>query len=105
VKRPPVFLRFKIKGERWLPGCWLPLFLLLPLIAVLLIILTPFILIAALIMRLSGRGQRQLRVIKAAFSVIFSLSRIKAAFDLLCSTTGFRVDVSGDNERVHISII
>lgn len=105
MKRPPLFLRFKIKGESWLPGCWLPLFLLLPLLVVLLIIISPLLLVAALVMRLSGRGERQLRVIITTFSFMFSLSRIRAAFDLLCSMTGLRVDVSGDNEQVHIAII
>jgi hypothetical protein len=54
---------------------------------------------------LSGRGRRQLRVARVAFGMLCSISGIRAAFDLLCSTRGLRVDVSGRNERVHISVI
>ena len=105
MKRPPMFLRLRVHGEKTRPRCWLPLFLLLPLILLILIILSPLILVVIIFLRLSGQGRRQLRVVRVAFGMLCSISGIRAAFDLLCSTRGFCVDVSGRNERVHISVI
>lgn len=105
MKRPPLFLRVKIHEKKVLPGCWLPLFLFVPLALVLLLVLSPFILIAFLIMRLRGRREQLPLVMRATFGVLCSPRRMGAACDLLCSTPGLRVDVSSRDERVHISVI
>jgi hypothetical protein len=85
-------MRVQIRGEEKRFCLWLPLFLLLPLALVLLIILSPLILVAIIILRLSGRGKHLSPI-------------IRAAFDVLCSMPGLRVDVSNRNERVYISVI
>ena len=105
MKRPPLFLRLKIHEKKALPGCWLPLFLLVPLAIILLIALSPVILVVAIILRVRGRSGRLPLALRTAFSVLFSMRRMRAACDLLCSTPGLRVDVSGRSERVHISVI
>jgi len=105
MKRPPLFLRIKIHERKVLPGCWLPLFLLLPLAIVLLIVLSPVILVAIIILRVRGRRKQLPLVLRVAFGVLCSMRGIRAACDLLCSTPGLRVDVSSRNERVHISVI
>ncbi len=83
----------------------LPLFLLLPLAVALLIALSPFILVAVIILRLRG-GERQLPpAARVPLGMICSLRGIRAAFDVLCSMPGLRVDVRNHNERIYVSII
>jgi hypothetical protein len=105
MKRPPLFLRIKIQEQRALPGCWLPLFLLVPLALALLLVLSPFMLVAYIILRLRGRLRELPPALRAAFGVLCSARQIGAAWDVFCSTPGLRVDVSSRNERVHISVI
>ena len=105
MKRPPLFLRVKIHEKKALPGCWLPLFLLVPLAIILLIILSPVLLVVAIVLRLRGRSGRLPLSLRTALRLLFSIRGMRAACDLLCSTPGLRVDVSGRNERVHISVI
>ena len=105
MKRPPLFLRIRIQEKRALPGCWLPLFLIVPLAVALLVVLSPVILVAYLILRLEGRLERLPPGLRATFGVLCSIRRIRAACDLFCSTPGLRVDVSGRNERVNISVV
>jgi len=93
MSRPPMLMRVQIHGEERRFFLWLPLFLLLPLALLLLIILSPLILVAIIILRLKGRGRH------------LSPPIIRAAFDILCSMPGLRVDVSNRNERVYISVI
>lgn len=105
MKRPPLFLHLKIQGQKWVPGCWLPLFLLVPLALVFLIVLSPLVFVAAVVLWLSGRRRRQLRIARTALGILCSPGGIKATLDLFCSTTGLRVDVSGPDEQVHVSVI
>ena len=105
MKRPPLFLHVKIQEKKALPGCWLPLFVLVPLALALLIVLSPLILVAYIIVRLRGRHKKLPTVLTATLGVLCSWRRMRAACDLFCSTTGLRVDVSGPDERVHISVI
>lgn len=105
MKRPPLFLRVKIQEKKALPGCWLPLFLLLPLALALLIALSPFILLLYIIRRLMGRRKQLPLGLKVALGVLLSPRGIVAACDLLCSTPGLRIDVTGRDERFHVSVI
>jgi hypothetical protein len=105
MKRPPLFLRLKIQEKKALPGCWIPLFLLVPLALALLIVLSPLILVTYVILRLRGRRKRLPPVLTATLGVLCSWRGMRAACDLFCSTPGLRVDVSGRDERVHISVI
>ena len=102
---PPMVKRVQIRGEEKRFWLWLPLFLLLPLALVLLIILSPLILLAIIILRLSGRGKRALLGIRTDCGLLYSMRLIRAAFGLLCSMRGLRVDVSTHKERVRISIV
>jgi hypothetical protein len=91
MNRPPAWIRIKIKGERGGFRLWLPLFLLLPLALVVLIILSPLILIAVLILWPSGWGK-------------WSLSVLRAAYNVFCSLRGLKVDIQGRRETVYISV-
>ncbi|MBE0431491.1 MAG: hypothetical protein IBX67_06665 [Dehalococcoidia bacterium] len=105
MKRPPLFLRIKIQEQRALPGCWLPLFLLVPLALALLIVLSPLILVVYIIRRLRRRRKLLPLGLRVALGVLCSPRGVVAACDLLCSTPGLRIDVTNPDERVHISVI
>ncbi len=105
MKRPPLLIRVQIHGQERRFPIWLPLFLLVPLVLVLLIILSPLILIAIIVLRLTGRGSELPPVVRASLAILCSVRRIRAAFDVLCSMPGLRVDLCNRNERVYVSII
>jgi len=92
MKRPPMLMHVKIRGEEREFGLWLPLFLLLPLALVVFIILSPMILIAVLVLWRSGWGKRALLVLKAACEVF-------------CSMRGLRVDVQSSHQCIYISVV
>jgi hypothetical protein len=73
-------------------GLWLPLVLLYPIVLAILLILSPFILLALIIIWLCGRGNWAL----------FTLKTIWVAF---CSLHGFKVDVQNPHDTVFISIV
>jgi hypothetical protein len=105
MKRPPVLMRVQIRGEERKFRLWLPLFLLVPLAILLLIILSPVILIAVIIVRKRGRGRRLSPVARTSLGILCSMRGIRAAFDVLCSMPGLRIDVCNNKERVYVSII
>jgi len=105
MKRPPVLMRVQIRGEERKFRLWLPLFLLLPLALVTLIILLPVILVAIVIVRVTGRGRRLSLVARTSLGILCSVRGIRAAFDVLCSMPGLRIDVCNNKERVYVSII
>jgi hypothetical protein len=92
MKRPPMLMHLRIRGEERGFGLWLPLFLLLPLALVVLIILSPLILIAVLVLWPSGWGKRALLILKAACEVFWSIR-------------GFRVDIQSSNQCIYISVV
>jgi hypothetical protein len=92
MKRPPMLMHLEVQGENKRFGLWLPLFLLLPLALLVLIILSPLILIAVLILWPSGWGKWALLVIRAAFGI-------------LCSLHGLRVDIQDRHQCVYISVV
>ena len=92
MRRPPMLMHVKVRGEERGFGLWLPLFLLLPLALVVFIILSPLILIAVLVLWPSGWGKRALLVLKGTFEVF-------------CSMRGLRVDVQSNNQCVYISVV
>ena len=107
MKRPPMLLRVQIGGEERKFRLWLPLFLLVPLAILLLIVLSPVILIAVIIVRKRGCGRRLSPVARTSLGILCSMRGIRAAFDVFCSMPGLRVEVCGNNnkERVYVSII
>ena len=92
MNRPPMLMHLRFDNGHRKFGLWLPLFLLMPLILVVLIILSPLILIAILILWPSGWGKLALMVLKASWS-------------LFCSMRGLQVDVESDKEWVYISVV
>ena len=105
MKRPPMVMRVQIRGAERRFRLWLPLFLLLPLALILLIVLSPVILVAMIMARLTGRGRRLWLAARASLGMLCSVRGIRAAFDVICSMPGLRVDVRNNKERVYVSII
>jgi len=105
MKRPPMLMYVRIRGQDRGFCLWLPLFLLLPLAPVLLIALSPLILLTVIILWLSGRGKRALLVTRIAFRLLCSVGLIRAAVDLLCSMPGLQVDIYNRNERIYVSVV
>ena len=92
MNRPPMLMHFRFDNGHRKFGLWLPLFLLIPLSLVVLIILSPMILIAILVLWPSGWGKLALMV-------------LKASWDLFCSIHGLQVDVQGYKERIYIYVV
>lgn len=107
MKRPPVLMRVQIRGEERKFCLWLPLFLLVPLAILLLIVLSPLIVVAIVIVRATGWGRRLWPVVRTSLGILCSVRGIRAAFDVFCSMPGLRVEVCDNNnkERVYVSII
>ena len=92
MKRPPMWIHMRIQGENKGFGLWLPLFLLLLVPLSVLIILSPLMLVAVLILWPSGWGKWALLVLRAVFGI-------------LCSLHGLRIDIQGRNQCVYISVV
>ena len=90
MRCPPCFVFLRIPHEGRHIRLWLPLFLIFPLIAVFVLLLTPFILIAAIVLWPSGWGRSLLLAGPALFRV-------------LCELRGLKVDVAQSSERMYIS--
>jgi hypothetical protein len=95
----------QIHSQNWRFPLWLPLFLLLPVALLLLIILSPLLLVTIIVLRLTGPGSELPPVVRASLRILCSARGVRAAFDLLRSIPGLRVDVSNRNKRVYVSII
>ena len=105
MKRPPMLMRVQIRGKEREFGLWLPLFLLLPLVLVLLIILSPVIVIAIIILRWGRRLDKLPAIARICVSILCSARRMRAAFGVICSMSGLRIDVHNIGERVYVSVI
>jgi hypothetical protein len=92
---PPMLMHVEIKGKKHDFGLWLPLFLLLPLALVVMIIVSPFILIAILILFATGQGRW----------VWWGLRCVKVAILSLCSLRGLKLDIQKGDEYVFISVV
>ncbi len=91
MKLPPWFVRIRIQPSHfWLPGLWLPVFLLWPLI---LILVLPVFIIA-----LVGVFFWE------AKSVPGVIQTFKGLYRILCETRGTRVDVDAQGAHVLIAI-
>jgi len=92
MKRPPMLMHVKIRGDRRGFGLWLPIFLLLPLALAVFIILSPLILIAILVFWPRGWRKSALHIFGAAFEVFNSMR-------------GLKVDIQGDHHCIYISAV
>jgi hypothetical protein len=87
-----MLMHMKFKGEEKSFGLWLPLFLLLPLLLVVLIILSPLILVALLVLWPSGWGK-------------WALLMLKTSIGALCAMRGLEVDIWDGRQCVYISVV
>ena len=92
MKRPPMLMYVKIRGEKRGFGLWLPLFLLLPLALAAFIILSPLILIAIPVFWPKDWRKRALHI-------------FGAVFEILCSMRDLKVDVQSDHHCTYISAV
>ena len=92
MKRPPMLMHLRIQGKERGFGLWLPLFLLLQLALVVLIVLSPLILTAVLVLWPSGWGKRVLVLI---WFMIVSFWAMR----------GLKVDVQNPKESVYVSVV
>lgn len=95
MNRPPMLMHMQIYNKDRRIGLWLPLFLLWPLALVLLIILSPLILIAVMVLWVIGWGDWALSAVKA----------LGAAGGCVCAMRGLRVDVQNRYQTVSISVV
>jgi len=92
MRFPPSIMRLYIKNRNHNINLWLPLFLVWLLLAVVFIILLPFILICAIVICCLGWGSRLQKGISALFEIFGSLRELE-------------IDVEQENEKVFIYFI
>lgn len=92
MRRPPLLMHMRFQGDKGRLGLWLPLFLLLPLAMVVLVLLSPLIIIGAVILWPSGWGKRAFLSLRTAVEVFWSMR-------------GLKVDVRRGRQWVSISIV
>jgi hypothetical protein len=107
MKRPPMLVRVQIRGEERKFGLWLPLFLVLPMVLAFLIALSPLILVAIIIVRVTRWGSGLPLAARTPLAILSSVRGVRAALDVLSSMPGLRVEVSNNDnsERVYVSVI
>lgn len=92
MNRPPYLMRLRIMNPEHKISLWLPLFLIFPLVAVILLVLLPLALLAAIVLLPFGWGR--------------VLLMVPAALTIMCAARGLEVEVENKNkeERVLISV-
>ena len=99
---PPMVLRVRIRDPRHGFGLWIPLFLVVPLVLLLVLVLSllvlPFALIAVVVLWHRGLNKWFLP------ACILLLRAIPGLFVLLCAVRGLRVDVQDASQQVYVSI-
>jgi hypothetical protein len=91
MKLPPSIVHVRVVPVRgWMPGLWLPLFVIWPLLLVLLLPLALLGLCLALVIQ--------------ARALPHWLALCSGVYTLLCELRGIRVDVRGSGSQVLISI-
>ncbi len=90
MNRPPMILRVGVGKRDGGFRLWLPLFILFPFLLVLLLLFTPFLLLAALVLWNFGWGKIPLLVIPLLLGILWALR-------------GLEIDVKDRKETVFIS--
>ena len=86
MNRPPLIMRIRVRNNNTKFGFWIPLFLIFPIVAVLVVALAPLALLAALIVLPFGYA----RTVLCA----------PALFSVFCAMRGLEVDiVKGDRDE------
>jgi hypothetical protein len=93
MKCPPYLMHVRIKNRDRKINLWIPLFIILPLILILLIIMSPFILIATAILWCFGWGKP-----------LLILMIVPAALACLCALRGLEVNVNRDGKGLLVSV-
>lgn len=88
---PPMFLRVRVQGDKRRIRLWIPVIVLWPVIAVVVLLGTP---VAVLIAARSGHRPRSRSVLLAGPLLLY----------VLASLRGLRCDVTSGEDRVFISI-
>jgi hypothetical protein len=91
MSKLPVLMRVQVRGENRGVNLWLPLFIIFPIVAVILLVLLPFMLLAAVILWPFGWGGLLVGIIPAVARCI-------------CAMPGLKVDVENGQEKVNIWI-
>ena len=90
MNRPPLVLRLAVANQRHHLSLWLPLFLILPIVALVALVLIPIIILIALILLPFGWGKPLL------FSGPIFLR-------CLCELRGLEVDLKQDDQLLLVS--
>ena len=90
MNRPPSMMRLRIADGRKPISLWIPLFLIFPIIAVLLLVFIPFLLIAALVLWPIGWGKSILMVGPVLLNCV-------------CNLRGLEVEVENPKENILMS--
>ena len=91
MNRPPYLMKVRVNNPDSKFNLWLPLFLIYPLLAVIMLVLLPLILVAAIVLWLMGWG-------KTLFIVLF------AVFSCINAMRGLEVHVEEGQEKVLVSV-
>lgn len=91
MNRPPCLMRVRIDKPDGKINLWLPLFIILPVVGVIMLILAPFVLVAAVILWRFGWGRLLLLAVPAIFACI-------------CAMRGLEVKVDQTQEKVLVSV-
>jgi hypothetical protein len=91
MKRPPLWMRMKIRNKDTKFGLWLPLFLLIPFVLVAFIVLLPLVLLVAVLFWWRGWHRPALLFIPRLWNVY-------------CSMHGLEVSVQNQRETVYFCV-
>ncbi len=91
MKRPPYLMRVRVKNQDRKINLWIPLFIIFPLIIILLVIMSPFILLATAALWYFGWGKPLLMIVPAALGC-------------LCALRGLEVNVNRNGKGLLISV-
>ena len=91
MNRPPMFLGLRFGKRDGKFRLWLPLFILFPFLVVILLLMVPFLLLAALVLWSFGWGKPFLLFIPVLLNLLWALR-------------GLEIDINDKGEKVFISI-
>jgi len=89
--RPPMILRIKVRNRDTHINLWLPLFLIIPILLILLLPFLPFILLGSLVLLPTRWGKTALYAVPMVFYVILKLR-------------GLKVDIKQPENEIYFSV-
>jgi len=91
MNRPPMFMRIGFGKRDGKFKIWFPLFILFPFLVVILLLMAPFLLLAALVLWSFGWGKPLLLFIPVLLGLLWALR-------------GLEIDINDKGQKVFISI-